>query len=546
MRFDEILMQARTNWGCPDDFPWVRVSGAPEATADVFETLDRGLRESGTEARIIKAGSFGYDDLEPLITVFRPAGPALLYGRVSGAEALGLAADYLKSGTTSPDRALCTMGEGRLDGIARAEDLPLFRLQERVALRNCGLSDPEDLDQYIAWGQGYAGLSKALQMDPADIIESLQTFGLRGNCGRGLADTLRVLRNAESAEGGEKYMVCNGVDGGLDVSVSRLLLTGDPHTVLEGMLIVAFAMGASRCVVCPNGAPSSVETTGITKALEKTRRKGLAGSNILDSSFSCDFEIRQASPSLVMGEDTAILRFLEGRQAMPVIRPREGFLRFSGKPTLVASPETLSKVSALFRDASGLRGASKQTRTVVVSGNVMHPCVVEVPPDTTIRTLVEEIAGGVVPDRNVKAIGFGPAGGRLLGPDGLDLSIDSEPVVQARSTDGSTVIEVIDTERCAVELAEERMAFLQTQTCGKCVFCREGILQMSDILHSVTAGEGSRDDLELLATLGKAMETGSICFIGRTAAGPVVGGLELFRHEYDAHIKDKKCPMAKG
>lgn len=544
MLFDEILNQARASRGGLSDSPWVRVSGGGDAASGVAEALERAPGEGGTGARVVRAGSFGCGDLEPLLTVWRPGGPAVLYARVGAAEASELAADYLKNGEARPDRALCTMGEGGITGVARAGDLPLFGVQSRVALRNCGLSDPEGLDRYVAWAHGYSGLSRALRTDGAGVIDALRPFGLPGSGGCGLADTLEVLRGA----GGDgKHLVCDAVDGDPPAPVSRLLLEGDPHAVLEGMLIAAYAMGACRAILCMDTA-SSAAAARVARALEEMGRAGLAGANILGSSFSCDVEIRQTAASLVAGEETALLRFLEGRQAMPAVRPEGDALRLFGKPSLVAAPETLSKLAALFQDKAAAKAADAAagTRIVALSGDVVRRCIVEVPLETTVRALVEGAGGGVATGRSVKAIGIGSPIARLLGPGDMDLVIGSEPLAHACPGERPVVIEVFDTDRCAVELADEQMAFLQTQTCGKCVFCREGILQMADILHSIVAGEGNREDLDLLASLGGAMETGSICFVGKTAAATVLGGLGLSREEYDAHIKDKRCPLSKG
>jgi NADH:ubiquinone oxidoreductase subunit F (NADH-binding)/(2Fe-2S) ferredoxin len=535
MHFDEMLMQARANRGCPDEHPWVRVSGGDDATAAVREALEKSLRESGMEVRLFRTGSLGWGDFEPLMTVHRPGGPEVIYGGVNPSEVSELAIDLLRSGKARADRALCTKGGGRLDNIPRAEDLPFFKLQNRVALRNCGLIDPEDVDDYVACAGGYAGLSKASQMDQTAVLEMIRDSSSDNGKGCSLPDQLKVLAEAQSDE---KYLVCNGIEGDPRASVSTLLLESDPHAVLEGMLIAAHAARTGRLIVCVNAAQPEIATR-VGKAIEEMESKGLVGNNVLDSSFSCSVKVRGVQPSLVAEEETALLRFLEGKQAMPLIRPENEGLKLLGKPGIVLLPEALSKISAVFRETGTEGNTVAATRVVSLSGDIGHPCVVEVPGDTTIRTLVDEIGGGVAPGRTIKAVGIGTPMGKLLG------SADLETPVASGSVDGSITIEVFDSERCSVELARDHMALLRKETCGKCVFCREGILQMADILDSIAAGEGTKDDLDLLGTLGKAMETGSICFVGKTAAAPVLGGLELFRHEYEAHVKDKRCPMLK-
>jgi len=545
MDFEQILSKARTGRTCPDgDISMtVRVSGAPEQAVAVFKVLKGGVAEGRMKARVFLAGSFGCYDLEPIVSISKQGRPTLLYGKVTPAEVSELVDGYLVNGRMMPDRALCSMGEGGFDAIPRASDLPFFNLQNRIALRNCGLTDPGDIDHYLGCAQGYSGLSKAVQMDPADVIGALQASGLIGSDGCRIADKLQALYDAGDDE---KYVVCNGVDSDPRSRTARLLLEGDPHAVLEGLLIAAYAVGARRCIIAADSRwAEGIRTTH--KALEGMRPYGLAGDNILDSVFSCEVEIRQTAPSLVTGEETALLRFLEGREAMAAFRPPfPEVLRFLGKPGLVDTIETFAKASAIFQNApacfAGLTAdGSRETRIITLSGDVKHPYTVEVPLFTTIRTLVEDIGGGVAVGGHIKAVQLGGPAGSFLGPDALDLPIESASIVQTGSAMGSTTIEVFDTEHCAVEMTEERMAYLQTQSCGKCVFCREGTLQMSDILRSLVGEGGTPQDLDLLCELGEAMRTGCICAIGWTAANPVLSSIGLFREEYEGHIKEKKC-----
>ncbi len=381
-------------------------------------------------------------------------------------------------------------------------------------------------------------------MDRAEVMETLRTSRLESGDGSPTVDRLYSVQNAE---GNEKYVVCNGVDGNPNALTARLLLEGDPHAVLEGMLITAYAVGAGHCIIVADNRWTA-GIARITKALEQIRRYGLTGEAILGSSFSCEVEIREAAPSLVAGDETALLRFLEGKQTMPALRPsNDEFLRLLERPCLVDTVETAAKVSALFRDAPAWFAASGEdaaggTRILTLSGDVRHAYTVEVPLTTTIGTIVEEIGGGVAAGRYIKAVQIGGPTGSFLGPDELDLSIESVSVDETGSGSWSASIEVFDTERCAVEMTEERMVYLQAQSCGKCVFCREGTLQMADILGSIAGQGGTSQDPDLLRELGEAMRTGCICAVGRTAANPVLSSLKLFRHDYDAHIKGKKCP----
>ena len=531
MRYDQILSKARTVCGCQNDDRCmeVRISGSPEQTAALFEQLGDGMRTSGLDGRVIRTGSFGYYDLEPVISIRKPGRPTLLYGKAAPETVSALLDDYPARGGTTPDGVLCS------------SDLPLFRAQRRIALRNCGLIDPEAIDHYIAVGRGYSGLSRVLATDRAEVIEALRNSGLDSAAGCRAADKLQALGEAG---GDEKFVTCNALDANPGGRTARLLLEGDPHGVFEGMLIAAYAVGAGRCIIVAD----SRRTTGIrriTKALEEMKDSGLAGGDILGAGFSCEVEIREATPSLTMGEETALLRLLEGKQAMPDFRPMDsGVLLLSGRPCLVDDIETFAKISAVFQDAPEWRAgpeAEKRrgTRVLTLTGDVGHAYTVEVPVETTIRTLVAGIGGGVATGGRLKAVQFGGPTGSLLGPDSLDLPIGA--VAEAGPDTGSATIEVFDARRCAVEIAEERMAYLQTQSCGKCVFCREGTFQMSDILRSVAAGEGTARDLDLLSELGEAMRTGCVCAIGAAAANPVLSGIKLFREEYEEHIRGKIC-----
>jgi NADH:ubiquinone oxidoreductase subunit F (NADH-binding) len=483
------------------------------------------------------------------------------------------------------------MGGDRIASIPRADDLPLFNLQKRIALRNCGHIDPESISHYIAAGQGYGGLSRALQMSRLDVIEEVRKSRLRGRGGAGhhTAEKWKTVYDASgyndprcgcpagAGPDGEKYVVCYGVDGDPRARTAQLLLESDPHSVLEGLLIAAYAAGASRSFVCVDvGRPHAIAR--LRKALEQAREYGLLGDAILDSSFSAEIEIREVTPSLILGEESALLRLLEGKQAMPYLRPAyPGALSTGGRPTLINNIETLSNVSAIFQNDSDwfARVGSEQsrgTKVVTLGGSLAHKYTVEIPFGTTLKTLVYDLGGGSAEGKHIKAIQFGGPTGVYLTPDALDTRLDyeaiisgacvapssaegteaspskartaceAEPAEGAGSFIGSGTIEVVDSDACAVETTEAAVSFLQSQSCGKCVFCREGTFQMSDVLNDIARGEGKPQDLDLLTELGEEMATGSICNFGRTAPNPVLSSIKLFRSEYEAHIKERRCP----
>ena len=531
MEYDEIFSQAKTARGGCDDIRSVevRVSGLPEVTSALCEQLGKEVDAGRLEAEVIRAGSFGFYDLEPIVSVSKQGRATVLYAQVAPEAARELVESYLAEDGRMAGRALCSMGKGQIAGVMSASDLPFFNTQRRVALRNCGLVDPEAIDHYIAACHGYSRLSKLVAKDRAEVAGALKSFE---GCCRALG-TLQAL--AEESDGAEKVVVCNGADASPGGMTARLLLEGDPHAVLDGMLIAACVAGAGRCVVVADSG-WTVGIERMRKAIEEAKERGLAGDHILGAGFSCDIEIRQADPSLVLGEDTALLRFLEGRQPLPVMQPADsGPLSLSGKPCFVESIETFARISGFPWETGGERC---ETRVVTLTGDVSHGYTVEIPIETTIRTLVEVIGGGVAAGGSLKAVQLGPTG-RLLGPESLDLAI-AVAGETGRGT-GSATLEVFDGKHCAVEIAEASIAYLQTQSCGKCVFCREGTLQMSDILRSIIAGEGATRDPDLLGKIGEAMRTGCVCAVGAAAADPVLSGITLFRKEYEEHIREKRC-----
>jgi len=425
-------------------------------------------------------------------------------------------------------------------------DVPVFSLQHRIALGNCGYIDPESIGEYILRGHGYGGLSRVLQMDRTEAIGELEKAGLRGRGGGGYpaAEKWKICHDAEA---GEKYVICNAVDADPKARTARLLMESDPHSVLEGMLIGAYAVGACHGFICIN-SDYKAAIKRLRKALEQMRGYGLLGDNIMDAHFKCDIEIKEIESSLVSGEETALIRCLENRHAMPYLRTAYPAVSgFEGKPTMVNNVETMSHVSAIFQNRAAWYSGigteqSRGTKTVTLSGNIAHPYTVEVPFGTTLRTVVEGIGDGVSSRKDIKAVQFGGPTGCYFTGDSLDIPIDYETMSEAGGIMGSGTIEVYDSDSCAVEMARDVMSYLQAQSCGKCVFCREGTYQMLDILNDIAENRGKPEDFDMLLELAEGMKTGSICGLGRTAPLPVLSNIQLFRGDYDAHIKEKICP----
>jgi NADH:ubiquinone oxidoreductase subunit F (NADH-binding) len=433
--------------------------------------------------------------------------------------------------------------------ISNITELPSFDLENRIALRNCGVIDPDNINDYIVSGKGFSGLSRAMELGQEEVIKELRKSGLRGRGGGGYP-TADKWQRCRDAGGSEKYIIGNTIDADPKACTARILTEGDPYAVLEGMLIGAYAVGAEKGYICIN-AEYGTAIKRINKALEQMRDYSLLGENILDSTFGCDIEIKEIESSLVAGEETALIRVLEGKQMMPYLRtfyPAEKGIY--DKPTLVNNVETLANVSAVFQNGPEIIAGtgtekSRGTKVVTLCGDIAQQHTVEVPFGTTIRKLVEDIGGGVAGSKDIKAVQFGGPTGSYFAGDSFDTPISYEAMEEVGAIIGSGTIEVYSSDSCAVEMARDAMTYLQAESCGKCVFCREGTYQMVDILNDISDNKGKEEDLDLINEIAEGMKIGSICGLGRTAPLPVLSSMKLFPGDYNAHIKEKKCGAAK-
>jgi NADH:ubiquinone oxidoreductase subunit F (NADH-binding) len=385
-------------------------------------------------------------------------------------------------------------------------------------------------------------------MNPSDAMEEIKKSDLRGRGGGGypIAEKWQVCYEIEDED---KYVICNAADSDPGAFTARLLLTSDPYSVLEGMLICAYTIGASRCILFIDLGYEPAKKR-IQEAFIRMKEYGLLGSNILDSDFSCEIEIRESRISLVSEEETALLRFLEDKQAMPYLRPpypeKKGLF---GKTTIINNIETFANITAIFQygheKISGIGTEnSRGTKIISLSGNGAIKYTIEIPFGTSLRAIVEGLA--TISDAgNIKAVQFGGPTGSYFSGDDLDIALDYE-AIKAKSIIGSGSFELIDDNACAVEMAMKKISYLRGQSCGKCVFCREGTFQMADILEDISKGNGGPQDIDMLNEIGEQMKTGCICDLGRTAANPVLSSIQLFRDEYEIHIKEKRCLEKSG
>lgn len=550
MSMQKIITQARQENGSPDDnnYAKIYIASLPDdriadsARAKIREAIER----AGIKALVVAAGSFGYYDLEPLMVIEKPGKPAIVYANVNDKKVQDIASGYLVSDDgLKPETVLCGFGNEKIDGIQPASELPFFALQKRVVLRNCGFVDPGKIEDYILRG-GYKGLFRALEMGPRKVIEEIDRSGLRGRAGAGylVADKLKTVASVESAR---KYVVVNAVDADPRSRTAQLLLSSDPHSVFEGVLIAAYAVGASQAVLCISSGKNAIAER-LRAAVEQMKKYGLAGERILGADFSCTIEIREVTPSLVSGEETALLRSLAGRQAMPYLRPpfpaQEGH---EGLPTVIHNIETLAGAAAVFQHGAAWFSAigteeSKGTKIVTLSGAVVRQYTVEVPFGTTLDSVINGIGGGPPDGKHIKAVQIGGPAGSYVIADSLDTSLSFEAFNEAGMTIGSGTVEVIGKDVCAVEMMGSVTSYLREQSCGKCVFCREGSYQIAQIFEDISEQKGTQQDLILLQELGERMKTECICDFGRSVPVPVLSSIRLFRDDFDTHIKEKRCP----
>jgi NADH:ubiquinone oxidoreductase subunit F (NADH-binding) len=422
--------------------------------------------------------------------------------------------------------------------------LPMFKPQVRIALRNCGEIDPGNINQYIGRG-GYSGLVRTLKMAPEEVIEEVGRSGLRERGGDGFPAG-KKWRVCFDAAGSEKYVICNASEGDPNSLTARTLLGGDPHSVLEGMVIAAYATGAILGYVFIN-AEDALAIVRLRTALKQMEDHRCLGDHILNSNVSFRIEVKEGTGKLACGDETFLINAIEGKQTMPFVSsshpPISGL---GGKPTLIHQAETLAHVSAILQKgvewyASYGTEQSRGTKVLTLSGKVMHPGLIEVPMGISLREIVYDIGGGLPDGKALKAIQIGGPTGGYLPASSSDLPVDYEHLSAAGTLMGSGSILVIDGDACIVDEAKCSLSFIQNESCGKCVFCREGTMQMAEILTDITEGRGKTHDIDVLLELGEGLKLGCQCDLGRTAPNPVLTAIRYFREELEAHIKDRKC-----
>jgi NADH-quinone oxidoreductase subunit F len=522
--------------------------GLASGAAETKQAFEEALSSKSIEARIVPVGCLGHCYAEPLVVIDHPTAgfPPICYYQITPDRARVLVRAYLEEGDPVLKYVLGAMKENDL--IPAVMDFPRFSMEQRLVMEHCGLIDPNDIHQYIAEG-GYSGLVNALGAEPEDVVDTIESSGLRGRGGAGFP-TGRKWKLARAAETNGRIVICNGDEGDPGAYMDRTILESNPHQLLEGLAICAYGVGADQAIVYVRAEyPLAVET--MKRAIKSAENLSLLGSSILGTSFNLEVTVFQGSGAFVCGEETALIQSVEGKRGMPQYRPPYPVEKgLWGRSTVVNNVKTLSSVpSIIMKGAEWFRtiGTESSPGTAIFSvvGNVKHAGLVEIAMGTSLRTLIFDVCGGIPKKKEFKAVQIGGPSGGCLPESFLDTPIDFDSLTEAGAMMGSGGMVVMDEDSCMVDVARYFLDFTQKESCGKCTFCRIGTRHLLNILDRLTKGQGSEEDLELLVTLSQDIKAGSLCGLGKTAPNPVLTSLEYFFEEYEAHVKEKRCPALK-
>ena len=510
----------------------------------IAEKLNEELkaRELDNEIKVVTTGCFGLCALGPIMIVY-PDGT--FYSRVTEDDISEIVEEHLLKGRPVQRLVYDDSGIENVKANSLAET-GFYRKQKRVALRNCGVINPEEIDEYIAM-DGYQALGKVLtEMTPDEVIKEILDSGLRGRGGGGFP-TGRKWDFAAKVQSDKKYVVCNADEGDPGAFMDRSVLEGDPHAVLEAMAIAGYAIGADEGYIYVR-AEYPIAIKRLQVAINQAREYGLLGKNIFDTGFNFDIQLRFGAGAFVCGEETALLTSIEGKRGEP--RPRPPFPAVKGlfgQPTIINNVETLANIPQII-----LKGASwfttmgteksKGTKVFALGGKIEHTGLVEIPMGTTLREIVFEIGGGIPGGKKFKAAQTGGPSGGCIPAQHLDTPIDYDSLIAIGSMMGSGGLIVMDEDNCMVDIAKFFLEFTVDESCGKCTPCRVGTRRMLEILNRITEGKGEAGDIEKLEELAYNIKSTALCGLGQTAPNPVLSTLRYFRDEYEAHIYEKRCP----
>ena len=499
----------------------------------VYSALETALIDNGINARLISTGCIGVCYLEPIVEVINDDGKKYTYVKVTAEAADEIVHKHLIGGTPVEEM------------LIPAQDVMMLESQTKIALRNCGVINPEDIGEYIAGG-GYDAARKCIaELDPGDVIDIIKKSGLRGRGGAGFPTWFK-WNAARNSQDEPKYMVCNADEGDPGAFMDRSVLEGDPHSILEGMLIGGFAIGSSEGIIYVRAEyPLAIKRLNI--AIEQAREAGYLGKSLFGTGFDFDIRIKAGAGAFVCGEETALIASLEGERGMPRLKPpfpaQRGYWR---KPTNINNVETFANVPWIVTNGGAAFAAmgtekSSGTKVFALTGKIKKGGLVEIPMGLPLREIIFNIGGGIKDGREFKAVQMGGPSGGCIPASLVDTPVTYEDIPATGAIVGSGGMVVMDDTTCMVDMARFFLDFTEKESCGKCNFCRIGTKRMLEILNRIVSGEGRDGDIELLEELAERIKDGSMCALGQTAPNPVLTTLRYFRNEYEDHIYKKKC-----
>ncbi|NWF51998.1 MAG: NADH-quinone oxidoreductase subunit NuoF [Nitrospirae bacterium] len=517
--------------------------GISVGAEEVFSSLEKEIKglNLSESIQIKRTGCHGFCQQEPIV-VIEPEG--ILYTKVKPDNAVEIAQSLLPGGRILEH--LLYRHPATDESISCYCDVPFYSKQKRAILNNCGRIDPEDIHDYLSTG-GYGALRKVLyEMTPDQVIKEIEKSGLRGLGGAGFPTALKWA-TCKRSQSDEKYVICNADEGDPGAFQDRSVMEGTPHSVLEGMIIAGYTIGAKNGIIYVRAEyPLAIKRLKI--AIEQAKKEGFLGRGILDSEFDFQIEIFQGAGAFVCGEETALIASIEGYRGIPRIKPpfpaRNGLW---GKPTLINNVKTYANIPLIINNGAewfASRGTEKSKGTAVFSltGKVANCGLIEVPMGITLREIIYDIGGGILGGKAFKAVQTGGPSGGCLPENLLDMPVDFDSLALAGSIMGSGGMVVMDEDTCMVDVARYFIDFTKRESCGQCIPCRLGTKQMFDILNNIATGKGRPEDINLLQELSESVRQGSLCGLGKTAPNPVLTTLRYFRNEYEAHIFEKRCP----
>ena len=513
-------------------------------SGEIIKEFEKQLAEKGLdkEVKVVRTGCFGLCQAGPVVIVY-PEGA--FYSHMTVENVSRIVDEHLIKGRIVKD-LLYKEAVEEDNTIKSLDNVDFYKKQKRIALRNCGVIDPENIEEYIAF-DGYKALGKVLtEMTPEEVIDVMLKSGLRGRGGAGFPTGMK-WKFAAASKSDKKFVCCNADEGDPGAFMDRSVLEGDPHVVIEAMAIAAYAIGADQgYVYCRAEYPIAVKRLQI--AIKQAREYGLLGKNIFGTGFNFDIKIRLGAGAFVCGEETALMRSIEGKRGEPTPRPPFPAVKgLFGKPTMLNNVETYANVAQII-----LKGAdwfasmgtekSKGTKVFALGGKINNTGLVEVPMGTPLRTIIYDIGGGIPNGKKFKAVQTGGPSGGCLPAELLDTPVDYDNLIAAGSMMGSGGMIVMDEDNCMVDIARFFLDFTVDESCGKCTPCRVGTRRMLEILERIVNGKGEEGDIERLEELANTIKSTALCGLGQTAPNPVLSTLKFFRSEYEAHIREKRCP----